>query len=134
MNTLVATQETQGARPNDFCHAEEGELVMFGFECDREKVDGGCGCRRAFSGTKSAKATTTAKVSEMADRQDWIDAVVLHLTNCWSMADTEAQSYAAEEVDELARIAARFSVGCVVEKRGNTVRERQQSVRVARGR
>ena len=52
MKVLVGTKETQGQRSNDFSWAEDGELVMFGSECDREDVDGTCGCRRAMSGLR----------------------------------------------------------------------------------
>ena len=43
MRILVATEETQGRRPNDFCFAEEGEIVTFSPECTSEEIDGPCG-------------------------------------------------------------------------------------------
>jgi hypothetical protein len=64
MKVLVATEETQGRRPNDFCFTEEGELVLFGSECSRETIDGPCGCRRSLVGVRSGMATTTVRVVE----------------------------------------------------------------------
>ena len=64
MKILVATKEGQGQRKNDFCWAEEGEVVKFPSECDRETVDGRCGCRRSMSGANSLKGTKTMKVVE----------------------------------------------------------------------
>ena len=37
---LVGTKETQGKRKNDFSWTTDGEPVMYGSECDGEKVDG----------------------------------------------------------------------------------------------
>ncbi|OGV70911.1 MAG: hypothetical protein A2283_22065 [Lentisphaerae bacterium RIFOXYA12_FULL_48_11] len=59
MKVLVATRRTQGRRDNDFNFCEEGELLIYGSECDAEAVDGHCGCRRALVGMTSGKATTT---------------------------------------------------------------------------
>ncbi len=49
MKVLTATTKTQGARKNDFCFCDEGEMVMLGSECDGETADGSCGCKRARS-------------------------------------------------------------------------------------
>ena len=67
MKVFVATKEGQGLRQNDFSHAEEGELVLFSYGCDRDKdnVDGGCGCRRSMDGFKTLSGTTTFKVVDM---------------------------------------------------------------------
>ena len=64
MYVLVATTEHQGDRPDDFCHAVEGELVMLPIlECANPK----CGCQRSFAGISSHRATTTAKVIDRPD-------------------------------------------------------------------
>ncbi len=67
MKLLTATQERQGERDGDFCHAIEGELVLLGFVCatDEADPDGGCGCGRSFSGMSSLRATTTAQVRDL---------------------------------------------------------------------
>ena len=64
MKVLVATNEGQKQRKNDFSHTTEGEFVKFGFECDGETVDGNCGCKRGMVGFDTLKATTTFKVTE----------------------------------------------------------------------
>jgi len=63
MKLLVATTQTQGQRQNDFCWATPGEILHFGSECDREGIDGACGCKRSLSGLDSLKATTTMIVA-----------------------------------------------------------------------
>ena len=67
MRVLVATKETQKARKNDFCHGEEGELVTYGSECDRETVDGSCGCKRSLIGFRTHRATTTFMIADDPD-------------------------------------------------------------------
>lgn len=121
---FVATLQTQGRRKNDFCFAKEGELLRFTTECDGERVDGPCGCRRALSGMESQKATTTFTVQETSLSKE-------------RFAETLAASYAAagfgailtpefvrEEAAELLRLASSFPIGCVIEKRGNSMRTR----------
>ncbi|WP_222266653.1 DUF7715 family protein [Modestobacter marinus] len=67
MKLLTATRETQGTWPGDFCHAIEGELVVLGWSCgcDDGEADGDCGCGRAFTGTNSLRATTSAMVRDL---------------------------------------------------------------------
>lgn len=66
MKLLTATYRGQGQRQGDCCHAIEGELVLVGDVCarDRDDPDGGCGCARSFAGMNSHRATTTAMVRE----------------------------------------------------------------------
>jgi hypothetical protein len=54
MKLLVSTTETQGQRKNDFCFVPEGEILVFAFECDRDRgnPDGPCGCARSMSGVE----------------------------------------------------------------------------------
>jgi hypothetical protein len=59
MKVFVSTKDGQGIRNNDFSWTNEGELVKFALECDGEKIDGKCGCRRSMSGFDTHKATTT---------------------------------------------------------------------------
>ena len=65
IKVIVSTEKTQGQRYNDFCFVPEGELVMFGFVCDRDKndPDSDCGCSRSLSGFNCRTATTTFKVA-----------------------------------------------------------------------
>ncbi|MDX3195196.1 hypothetical protein PV458_42935 [Streptomyces sp. MN03-5084-2B] len=93
---LVATARTQGQRGNDFLARSPDELVDITSSCDRGNPDGGCGCCRAFTGLDSRKATTTAEVVE------------------------RPISFARD----MARIAADFPVGTVVERRGDQILER----------
>lgn len=68
MKVLVATTKRQGMRKNDFCHATEGELVKFSFECDGEKVDGKCGCKRSMGGINSRELPTDKSVGFLLPR------------------------------------------------------------------
>lgn len=132
MKVLVATKTAQGMRKNDFCHATEDELVMFGSECDGEKVDGKCGCRRALVGVTSACATTTFKIVERAD----LTPEKLHVEirealrrGGW-ITDTDAADWEgaiAEQVDNLTRCAEAAPVGTIVEKRGHNFQVRERA-------
>jgi len=75
---LVATERTQGQRPNDFCFAQEGELVRTQLTCgkDRGDPDGPCGCLRSLSGVDTMLATTTVRVApSRRDRDDYVAAL-----------------------------------------------------------
>jgi hypothetical protein len=120
MKVLVATKEKQGVRKNDFSWTNEGELVMFGFECDGESVDGTCGCRRSFSGFETRKATTTAKIADVKYSVDeYLRLFAESMKNAgWKRPTMDA------EACELLRIANDFPMGAVLEKRGNKVQLR----------
>ena len=114
---LVSTKETQGKRKNDFSLTEDGEVLMFGSECDGEKVDGSCGCRRVMAGVKTASSTTTMKVADVSE--DVIRAgMVGHLVKNWAMGKAEATEWANGDIVELNRVAEFFGEGAVLEKRG----------------
>jgi len=110
MKLFTATRQTQGQRDNDFCWAEEDELVRFPFECDGERVDGQCGCRRSMAGLLSQKATTTFKVVELPIGKEALQFVT-------RLPD--------EELDQLLYAASRFQIGAVCERRGNLIQERK---------
>ncbi len=127
MKVLVATRQTQGQRKTDFCHAREGELVGFLSECAREPIDGPCGCRRSFNGLESSRATTTVQVVDQdMTVEDLTKAVHASLVaGGWTKdGDPEGVTWARKDAAELARLAATFAVGDVVEKRGPDLRLR----------
>jgi hypothetical protein len=128
MKVLVSTTETQGRRKNDFCFVPEGELVKFGSECDGEKIDGSCGCRRAMCGLETHKATTTMKVEEREmTAEEFENAVYDSLKSAgWVRDEDEGREWAKEEADELQRLADFFRVGDILEKRGNKFKVRVQ--------
>jgi len=130
MKVLVATDETQGQRKSDYHNAETGELVRFIMECDGEKVDGKCGCRRALGGMVSQKGTTTFTVEDRPgfELDDLILAVAESLGNAgWLSGDVEdALEWATTDAQELARLAEVFPVGSIVEKRGRDIKERRR--------
>ncbi len=124
MHILVATRETQGAMPDDFFWAVDGELVRLPFdECARP----GCGCSWSFSGLASSRATTTALVVDspltveeyrigVRDglvRQRFLDPGV-----------PEAELFAREEADELLALVAVLAPGTVVGYRDGSVNVR----------
>jgi hypothetical protein len=115
MKILVATNDTQGQRPNDFCFCIEGELVTVGVICaaDESDPDGGCGCGRAFAGLNSHKATTTAKVKEVElSEEDYVEAL---------RSSLEQQGWPTEDVAELAtwlsELVGSWPAGAIVERR-----------------
>ena len=134
MKVLVATTETQGWRENDFCHAVEGELVLFVPACDCGTVDDGCGCRRALAGSVSHRATTTIKVRQRSDltpgsysalipdsleSQGYVDQELLK--------DSEVREWVQDLTDDLIRIAHHFPAGAVLERRDDMMLVREIS-------
>ena len=121
MKALVSTKETQGQRGNDFSWTQEGELVTFGSECDRESVDGRCGCKRAMSGLTTLKATTTVKVTDLPalTQETLAEQIKRHLIKDWHLEEPIAASIASEDATALGRLASRFETGDVLERRGN---------------
>lgn len=126
MKALVATKDGQGIRKNDFCWVPEGEIVHFPFECDREGVDGRCGCRRSMVGLECAKATTTMKVAEEAGKKrELFERLKKHYREGWKMGEKEAEKIAKDELKDLVRLAEAFPLGAVIEKRGSTFQIRK---------
>lgn len=121
MQVLVATEETQGDRSDDYSWATPGELVMFGLICaaDLRGTGRGCGCGRAFAGLHSARATTTAVVAEWPGSLDdlalafrdslakggWLD---------FGGSPEEVEGVVAEAVREVLFVADRHPVGTVI--------------------
>lgn len=126
---LVATVRTQGQRGNDFLACSPDELVDITSSCDRDRgnPDGGCGCCRAFTGLESRKATTTAEVVERAMTfADYVAAHHASLVRAGLPDDARVRGWAEEAARDMARIAADFPVGTVVERRGDQILEREQ--------
>lgn len=121
MRVLMATEETQGDRGDDYSWATPGELVMFGVICasDLRGTGRGCGCGRAFAGLHSERATTTAQVAEWAGSLDdlclafrdslakggWLD---------FGGTPEEVHGVVAETVMEVLCVADRYPVGTVL--------------------
>ncbi len=130
MKVIVASSKTQGQRKNDFFNGEAGELLYFGSECDRGTVDDRCGCKRALSGIKSHRATTTGEVAErdLTDEQirEMFQASLLEAG--WLKAG-EGDPYGIlegtiQDFKTLCGFAARLEVGTPIERRGSTLRSR----------
>lgn len=125
MKILVATNRTQGHRKNDFNHANDGEPVHFSIECDRARIDDGCGCLRSMSGVISAKATTTVLVADVGlDRAGYIQLLADFYGRAWGSLLTKQDI--TEEADELLRVAALFPTGSVLERRGDSISQRKE--------
>jgi hypothetical protein len=129
MKVLVATEQTQGQRSNDFCWVPEGEMVRFGMECDSDRgnPDGGCGCSRSMSGMKSHKATTTMMVVDKdITPEQYTNAVLESLKGGgWIEKDATESEWATEDAEELLRVADGFDVGDIIEKRGYDIQQRR---------
>ncbi len=120
MRVLVATEETQGDRDDDYAWATPGELVMFGVVCasDLRGTGRGCGCGRAFAGLHSQRATTTAQVAEWAAG---LDDLVLAFRDSltrggWLDYGTpeDAEETVRLSVMEALLVADRYPVGTVI--------------------
>ena len=124
MKVLVATKLGQGKRKNDFFWCNEGEPVGLAMECDGESVDGHCGCRRSFSGIDSRKGTTTARVVDIEITPAYFEEMYFVSENkAWP--DIFPREETNKQAKELLRIAASFTVGAVVEKRGDKIKVRR---------
>jgi len=131
MKLLTATSRTQGQRDNDFNYCTEGEVVINGFICDRDRdegPDGGCGCGRSFEGLSSHLPTATAEVREVGDwsLDDLTDAVQGYLdTSGWgTILDLGDARELAEELIELAEDQLE---GTIVERRLDDIEVRQEA-------
>ena len=122
MKVLVATEETQGQRKNDFCRVPEGELVFTGPRHTKGAVDDECGCSRSLTGIDCRKGTTTACVVEReiteADLADAIrESVKL---GGWPVED----AIIVKMAHRMRHLTEQFRVGAVLEYRGGTLKER----------
>jgi len=131
MRIMVATEETQGRRANDFCWAEEGEVVTFGNECTDQEVDGACGCRRSLVGVRTGLASTTVRVVEYEGltRAGLVDLLSSALVGWgWFKTAEAARGMAEEDARVLEDLASRHPVGTILERRGGAVRPRSRMV------
>jgi hypothetical protein len=132
MNVLVATNQTQGWRDNDFCCTVEGELVLFApLECGRGSIDDGCGCRRSMAGVASHRATTTIKVvdQEELDPDTYLLLISDGLEDLGYVTrelrmDPNVNEWLRDVTAELMYLAGGFEAGTVLERRGDFVGER----------
>lgn len=130
MKLLVATTQTQGQRKNDFCFVPEDEIVHFATECDREEIDGPCGCKRSMSGLKTKKATTTMKCAEVEITDGELRGLLFdHYAQAWNYPPIEAAKMAEVAACNLTNLGKIFYVGDVVEKRGEVFSIRRINAR-----
>lgn len=129
MRVLASTTATQGERKNDFCFVPEGELVTLPFECDGERVDGRCGCRRSFAGMQSHRATTTAKVIEFrGTHDDYIGLVRTSMQSAGLISSATDEKLVLDFADQLLSLGAEWPLGTVLEKRGNEIQLRRHAI------
>ncbi len=122
MKVLVATSETNGDRKNDFCFTEELELVHLPLiECDSEEPDGRCGCKRAFCGLNTHRATTTAQVVDLnIDDNEYLMLFSNGLkTSEWE--DFISDKWIQEEVTFMLDLANKFDSGTIVGRCGDAI-------------
>ncbi len=123
IKAFVCTKETQGQRDSDFCHAKEGELVHWSFECDSDNddIDGSCGCRRSMSGIETCVATTTFRVAEVdLSEKEYVAMFVEYYSRDAILSGNEAKECAIE----LLETAVCFPLGYTLERRGDTIQTR----------
>lgn len=129
MKVFVATSEGQGLRYGDFFNSNEGDLVLFPSECDRDdnEIDGSCGCRRCMCGFESG-STTTFKVAEInLTKEKYFEKFMAFQVEFGWAAEgifEGVREFAEAEFEELIELANDFPVGLVLEKRGNTIQSR----------
>ena len=122
MKVLVATEETQGQRRNDFCHVPEGELVFPGPLHTKGTVDDACGCLRSLTGVACSKGTTTVRVVEREMTEADLAAKFREAVKRggWTLDD----AVVAKMAHRMAHIMENFRAGAVLEYRGGVPKER----------
>lgn len=131
MKILVSTKLTQGIRKNDFCEIHEGEIVTFGALCDND-IDASCGCGRSMVGVISGRRTTTMKVVEKPDLTvEQLKAIIRQYLKKegWltKVSAEDVEKRVNDEALEISSVAENFSVGEIVEVRGDIVQNRDLS-------
>ena len=129
MKILVATNEGQGQRKNDFCFANQHEPVGFPSECDNQRVDGRCGCRRSMAGMITLKSTTTMTVIEdpnVTPESLKESLRTMMITGEWDkhLSPADLQAIIDEDAGILINLANTFEVGAIVERRGDQFQTR----------
>lgn len=128
MKVLVATKEGQGLRKNDFFFTKEGEVVKFGFDCDGENVDGGCGCRRSLVGVDTSLSSTTFKVVNLdVDGKDIENTIFLSLKeHGWldALGIEPSRRLSAAIAKDVISVAFKFNEGDIIERRGDIFQKR----------
>lgn len=118
---LIATNETQGQRPNDFNFCNEREVLFHGDTCHNgENPDDTCGCGRAFSGLETRKGTTTMQVVALPwDPCDLIKATLKSYEQGGFTVDKSMGEAIEMEILRLLDIVDdEFHYGDIVEYRG----------------
>jgi len=118
MNILVATSQSQGAAPNDFCYTVEGELVWFPIPCDSPT----CECKRAMSGLASHRATSTVRVVDRPDItfEELVDAIADSAeTQGYQWLFDDVGQFARRQAEELTLVADCMGPTAVLERRND---------------
>lgn len=121
MKVFVATRDGQGARESDFCDAEEGEVLYWSMECDRdnEEIDGDCGCRRSLWGLETGGVTTTFAVIDLPLPAEWFAERVVEVMSSkgWFERDDEEADLYRADANMMLELAGEFTEGVIMEKR-----------------
>lgn len=128
----VSTKQTQGDKSSDFDWIPEiGEIVYLSFMCDRDRNDlnNGCGCGRAFTGLSTGKSATTAVIAEVdISDEDLRKLVYDHFVAGDWIKPAKPEPTDDELVDEtlidMIEIGESFDTGTIVERAGDEVLER----------
>ncbi len=130
MKVLVATHETQGTVPGDYCYTVDGELVTATTVecCEPDR----CGCGRGFPGLASSRATTTAIVVERPELTDGdLETAVRDslVRGGWlrGLDAYEQSDVVSEHLDFLYSIVRWFPEGTVLGRTGDHVWRRDVS-------
>ncbi len=121
MKILIGTKETQGKRKNDFSFTNDREILRFGFECDGERVDGRCGCKRSMVGVVTHKATTTIRVEDVELNEDQLSDILFQSMKDagWITEKNESsEKLIKEQIEDIKNVANSFPAGAVIERRG----------------
>lgn len=101
-----------------FIFVPENEVVSYGFECRKDDdIDDNCGCKRSLVGINTQKATTTFKVAKWSETEEEWENKVEESYRLAGWGTTVDNS-------ELLKIAEKYPVGTILEKRWEIIQQR----------
>lgn len=120
MHVLIATDQSQGDHPGDYCHALQGELVTpVVVECGSPDR---CGCGRGFPGLASSRATTTAIIVDRPDLDEvtlrTVIADALEREGWRSLCNDHFEDLVDDHLGEIIDLVTVFPLGAIVRRDG----------------
>lgn len=134
MKVFVATSQGQGLRESDIFATDEGELVFINTgDCGSSlhSLDLPCGCQRTMTDAHGKLTTTFTVADKDSTKEEYIrklveSSVVDGIDITTELEDNREWIY-DERMEILIEAAAKFSVGDILERRGEDIQTRPKT-------